>query len=86
MKIETLGSRRLGVPVRQLTAPTSDVEAGFNPSMPALSASPRQRSGLYCTTIWRAVLEKIGAALGIHRDDRIVGAMRLRLLFGLEGD
>ena len=32
------------------------------------------------------LLEKIGAALGVHPDDRIVEAMFFRLLFGLEGD
>src|SRR5215467_5617057 len=38
------------------------------------------------TTIRRALLEGIGAALGVRPDHRIVGAMLLRLLFGSEDD
>ena len=38
------------------------------------------------TTIRRALLEGIGAALGVRPDDRIVGAMLLRLRFGSEDD
>src|SRR5215469_8614567 len=38
------------------------------------------------TTIRRALLEGIGAALGVRPDDRVVGAMLLRLRFGSEDD
>src|SRR5215471_6469851 len=38
------------------------------------------------TTIRRALLEGIAAALGVSPDDRVAGAMLLRLLFGSEDD